>query len=97
MGRHVSSRNHAVGTWALVDVNGHDSRRAGAPVFPEHSTRLVSTVADPFAGSGTTLLVAQRLGRSAIGIDLSEDYCQIAQRRVEPHHAQQRLPVGDQR
>lgn len=32
------------------------------------------TVLDPFAGSGTTLMVAQRLSRRAIGIDLSADY-----------------------
>jgi hypothetical protein len=32
------------------------------------------TVLDPFAGSGTTLQVAVRLGRHAIGVDLSESY-----------------------
>jgi DNA modification methylase len=48
-------------------------------------------VLDPFAGSGTVLLVAQRLGRSGIGIDLSDAYCQLARRRVEPSHAQMRL------
>lgn len=32
------------------------------------------TVLDPFVGSGTTLLVANRLGRNAIGVDLSETY-----------------------
>jgi len=32
------------------------------------------TVFDPFAGSGTTLLVARRLGRNGVGLDLSLDY-----------------------
>ena len=36
------------------------------------------TVLDPFAGSGTTLLVAQALGRRGIGIDLSPDYLRQA-------------------
>lgn len=51
------------------------------------------TVLDPFAGSGTTLLVAQRLGRNGIGIDLSQEYCAMAKRRLEKVHTQQRLPV----
>ncbi len=40
------------------------------------------TVLDPFAGSGTTSLVARRLGRSSIGIDLSEEYLRIALKRL---------------
>ncbi len=39
-------------------------------------------VLDPFVGSGTTLLVAQRLGRSGIGIELNPDYCAMASRRI---------------
>src|SRR5690606_4041660 len=54
-------------------------------------------VLDPFLGSGTTLLVAQRVGRSGIGIELNPDYCAMAQRRLEREHAQVRLPVGDVR
>src|SRR5690606_37920889 len=54
-------------------------------------------VLDPFLGSGTTLLVAQRLGRSGIGIELHPDYCAMSQRRLEREHAQVRLPVGDVR
>lgn len=38
-------------------------------------------VLDPFSGSGTTCLVAGRLGRKAIGIDLNQSYCNIAKTR----------------
>ncbi len=39
-------------------------------------------VLDPFAGSGTVGLVAERLGRHSILIDASEDYCQMARERT---------------
>lgn len=39
-------------------------------------------VLDPFAGAGTTCLVAKRLGRQFIGIDLNPDYVALAQSRV---------------
>jgi len=60
-------------------------------------TRPGDIVLDPFMGSGSTLFAAQHLGRSAIGIDISDDYCAMAQRRLEREHAQMRLPVGDER
>ena len=37
---------------------------------------------DPFAGAGTTLLVADRLQRDGIGIDLNADYVAMAERRI---------------
>jgi DNA modification methylase len=40
------------------------------------------TVLDPFAGAGTTGLVALRLGREFIGIELNPDYAEMARRRI---------------
>jgi DNA modification methylase len=40
------------------------------------------TVLDPFAGAGTTGLVAQRLGRSFVGIELNAEYAQLARNRI---------------
>ena len=41
-----------------------------------------NVVLDPFCGSGTTCKVAKELRRFYIGIDISEDYCQLAEQRV---------------
>jgi len=40
------------------------------------------TVFDPFMGSGTTGVAAQRLGRNFIGIELDKEYCDIANDRI---------------
>jgi predicted RNA methylase len=40
------------------------------------------TVLDPFFGAGTTGLVADRLGRNCVGIELNPEYAEIARRRI---------------
>jgi len=48
-------------------------------------------VLDPFLGSGTTALVALKLGRRFVGIEINYDYCLMALRRIEPYLKQRKL------
>jgi DNA modification methylase len=48
----------------------------------EHLTQPSEIILDCFAGIGSTLVAAQRLGRRWIGCDLSRAYCRVALRRL---------------
>lgn len=48
-----------------------------------NSTRPGDTVLDPFAGSGTTLVAAMRLGRRAVGVEVEPKWFDLAVERLE--------------
>jgi site-specific DNA-methyltransferase (adenine-specific) len=47
------------------------------------SATTSKTVLDPFMGSGTTAIAAKSLGRQYIGIDISKEYCELAEQRIQ--------------
>ena len=55
--------------------------------IPTKAIKILSykndVILDPFAGSGTSLVSAEILGRRWIGIELSPNYCKIAEERVQ--------------
>lgn len=46
------------------------------------STKLGDKIFDPFLGSGTTAVVAQKLGRSYCGVEINREYCYWAVKRL---------------
>jgi len=55
------------------------------------------TILDPFMGSGTTGVACANLGRKFIGIEICEQYFNIACERIERAYAQPRLDFGNER
>lgn len=73
------------------NIHSERHNRSGHPaVFPKSlaADHIITwsnpgdVVLDPFCGSGTTLGQALKLHRNFIGIDISEDYCEISKREV---------------
>lgn len=73
--------------WSISPVRTPGHNAAFPPELVEKcinaGTRPGDVVLDPFCGSGTTGLVAERLGRSATLIDINPDYVAAAKRRID--------------
>jgi len=72
--------------WTGVQPAHHPNHPAVMPLAMAYAliqgwSLPLSTILDPFCGSGTTLRAAKYLGRKAIGIEIEEKYCEIAANR----------------
>ncbi len=47
-------------------------------------TQIGDTVLDPFAGSGTTNIVAKKMNRNSIGIEILPEYYELIRKKIEP-------------
>lgn len=89
-GRQANSAGARARSFFIGYVGRDKGNPHAAPMTADLAEHLVSlatfpgeTVLDPFAGSGTTMLAARKLGRSSVGIELNEAYCQLAARRLQ--------------
>lgn len=75
--------------WEINQVKNVSKKHSHPCVMPEKVMENIigllpkdAIIIDPFMGSGTTILAAQKLNREAIGIELSEEYFNIAKERL---------------
>jgi site-specific DNA-methyltransferase (adenine-specific) len=87
----IAKEDFKAWTLGLWSFGGESARRVGHPApFPEELPRRLielysfkeDVVYDPFVGSGTTCLVASRLGRHSVGIDIEPAHLKTATLRL---------------
>ena len=90
--RYKSQLKNPTDVWKISMVSGNSPERTDHPAqYPEElierivkvGTNPGDLVLDPFMGSGTTAVVAKRLGRQYVGYELESDYIKIAEKRLK--------------
>lgn len=71
--------------WSMPENTDHPTQKPEKLVAKIilASSKPGDVVFDPFLGSGTTSVVAKKLGRKYIGIEIDEFYCCLAEKRLE--------------
>lgn len=88
---HLRRGKFATNLWRIPSLKGTSKEKAGHP--SQKPIKLIERlilcatdpddlVVDPFAGSGTTALVAARLGRRCVTVEVDATYCEMIRKRL---------------
>ena len=89
---HLQKGKYATNLWRIASLKGSSKEKAGHPSQkPEalieriirSSSEAGDLIIDPFLGSGTTAIVAQKWQRQWLGIEASPAYVALAQKRLD--------------
>ena len=102
-GRIVQGQGIRDNVWVIPSGHGHGDYTGHPAPFPEQlaNDHIITwsnkgdLILDPMCGSGTTCKMAAVNNRNYIGIDISEEYCNIARKRLAEHEQQPSLFGGD--
>ncbi|MDD6401432.1 MAG: site-specific DNA-methyltransferase [Lachnospiraceae bacterium] len=90
--RYKSQLKNPTDVWRISMVSGNFEERTSHPAqYPEQLIERIvlagsnpgDIIMDPFMGSGTTAVVAKKLGRHYLGYEIVNEYCDIARKRLE--------------
>ena len=83
---------NSISVWSDVRKSTEEARLKHPAIFPEMLVnRLVETflplegeiILDPFSGSGSTILTAEKMGKTGVGVELSEEYAALGNQRLK--------------
>lgn len=83
---------NSISVWSDIRKSTEEVRLKHPAIFPEMLVeRLIETflplqgdiILDPFAGSGSTIVTAEKMGKTGVGIELSEEFAALANQRIQ--------------
>lgn len=89
--KHLQQGKYATNLWRIPSLKGASKEKVGHPSqkpkdlierIIKSSSQRGELVIDPFLGSGTTAVIAEKLQRRWIGIEKSEEYVELAKLRL---------------
>jgi DNA modification methylase len=75
--------------------HGHGTQKPVACMRRPMENHDASIIYDPFLGSGTSMVAAEQLGKTCVGLEIEPRYCQVILDRVEAFTGKPALKVGE--